>query len=749
MPLRSGSASGTFARLVILLRFLLLPALVVAAGASWRYLPGISTLPESGADGLLPSHTSEARAEARAQRLFGSALLPRIAVVQRDPRGLSADAQRRIVLQAVRLDQSELRAFPRGSQALPYLNSSKAVPGARERSTTAITYLGFPSAVPAVVQRNLADRYADAVSVPGARAHATGFLPGSVAQTDAIDRALFWVELATVLGVATVIGVSLRSLLAPLVTLGSAGVAYAIAVGVVSFIGEHQGVAVQREAAPIMVVLLLGIVTDYSVFFLSSMRDRLRSGEQPRQAAVGATAQVLPIVLGAGLLVAAGLATLRLASIGFVQTLGPAMAVVVLVSVVVSIILIPAAMGILGRALFWPGMGATPGAEGWWTRAGAAGRRGVANATSRRWLAAPVALIASGSLALASIGVAHTRLALTPIRGAPAGSPPAMGAEDAARGFAAGLVAPSEIIILAPHIGARQAVLRQLGQVLSREPEIGAAIGAGELPLPPRYRLAFESRDGNAARYFIAFAHHPYSSAGTADLARLQATMPQLLRATHLTSAQVLYAGDTALAQETVHRTVSDLVRVGLAAIAINLIFLAIFLRSIVASLILVASSIAGITATLGLTTYVFQNLLGTPDLTYFVVLAVGVLLLSFGTDYNLFVVARIWQEAKNREPRDAIRAAVPRAGRAISVAGVALALSFATLAIVPIAPFRELGVALGLGIMIDTFVVRTLLIPALLSVFARASWWPSNVERQGVSGKDRERTSIRQSRTP
>src|SRR5262249_52689204 len=131
------------------------------------------------------------------------------------------------------------------------------------------------------------------------------------------------------------------------------------------------------------------------------------------------------------------------------------------------------------------------------------------------------------------------------------------------------------------------------------------------------------------------------------------------------------------------------------------------------------------IAATFGLTTIVFRDLLGEPDLTYFVPLAVGVLLLSFGTDYNLFIVGRIWQEACDRPTAEAVRTAVPRASRAISIAGIALAGSFATLALVPVAPFREFAVAIAIGVVIDTFVVRTLLIPALLTSLGERSWWP------------------------
>ena len=724
-PVKTGAPSRAFAAVVIAARYLIVAGFVVAAFASWRWLPGVESLPDAGVKALLPADTPAARAEDEAARLFGSSLLPRIAVVQRNADGLPLGQQRRIARLAVRLDRNELKAFPHGSKALPYINTVRFVPGARERSTTAITYLGFPDAVSPTDQRNYADQYARAVSVPGAKAEATGFLPGSIAESDAIDDNLVWVELATVLFVALVIGGYLRSLLAPLVTLAAAGIAYLISIGIVSWLAQTQGLQLQNQVEPIVVVLLLGVITDYSVFFLSGMRGRIRGGEDPAAAARSATAEVLPIIVTAGLVVAAGLATLRLSRIGFVQTLGPAMAVVVLVSLVVSICFVPACMRIFCRSLFWPGIGDGAPADPLVTRVGSAIRRGVAAGTSRRLIAWPTAIVVVVALALAATGIGHTRLALTPIRGLQDSAPAEHAAADAERGFTGGIVAPTELVLRAPGIGRRHDALNTFARELSRRPEVGAVFGAGMAPLPREYELLFATKSGNAVRYFVAFRHHPYSSAGIDDLRGLQQAMPDLLARAGIARAGVLYAGDTALAKATIRRVHHDLLWVGLAAAAVNLILLAIFLRSLLAPLLLVAGSALAIAATFGLTTYVFRDLFHTSDLTYFVPLAVGVLLLSFGTDYNLFVVGRIWQEAKTQTIQSAIRTAVPRASRAISIAGVALACSFAMLAIVPIAPFREFAVAIGIGVVIDTFVVRTLLIPALLAAAGERSWWP------------------------
>jgi RND superfamily putative drug exporter len=187
----------------------------------------------------------------------------------------------------------------------------------------------------------------------------------------------------------------------------------------------------------------------------------------------------------------------------------------------------------------------------------------------------------------------------------------------------------------------------------------------------------------------------------------------------------VRIAGDTALAEETVETITHDLIRIGVVAFLVNFLLLAIFLRALVAPLYLVLASALALAASIGLTTLVFQGFLGYDELTYHVPFAVAVLLLSLGSDYNVFVVGRIWQSAEELPLREAIATAAPRASRAIGVAGLALALSFAALALIDLRQFREFAFAMSLGVLLDAFVIRALLIPALISLAGNASWWP------------------------
>ena len=159
-------------------------------------------------------------------------------------------------------------------------------------------------------------------------------------------------------------------------------------------------------------------------------------------------------------------------------------------------------------------------------------------------------------------------------------------------------------------------------------------------------------------------------------------------------------------------------------------IVLMVYFRAVLAPLLLIASSALGLAASLGIFVDVFQGPLGYPDVTFFVPVTAGLLLVSLGADYSVFVMGRIWEEARGRDMRSAVEAALPRASRAVSIAAVTLAASFAVLAIVPVQAFREFAFIMSAGVLIDAFVVRTLLLPALLVLAGPRAFWPHRSSR-------------------
>ncbi len=234
------------------------------------------------------------------------------------------------------------------------------------------------------------------------------------------------------------------------------------------------------------------------------------------------------------------------------------------------------------------------------------------------------------------------------------------------------------------------------------------------------------AKSSNAARFGIIDKTDPLGLGSRRPCKGSRSEIcPDLPRRPALSGARVQVGGETAAVGEAIDSVTSSLGELALLMLAITFVLLAIFLRAMLAPLYLLAASVLALLATLGVTVWVFQDRLGYDGLVYYVPFTVAVLLISLGADYNVFVVGRIWEEARRRPLRDAIAVAGSQASRAITVAAVALAASFALLALIPLQQFREVALAMAAGIVIDAIVVRSLLVPALVALFGRAGMWP------------------------
>jgi hypothetical protein len=218
-----------------------------------------------------------------------------------------------------------------------------------------------------------------------------------------------------------------------------------------------------------------------------------------------------------------------------------------------------------------------------------------------------------------------------------------------------------------------------------------------------------------------------FRSIGAPLAALACADLPSLGRAAGLAGVRFEVAGQTALTGDSISSIFADLGRIALAIMLVTLVLLALFLRSLLAPVYLLVASILAVFATLGVTWLISQDILGYGSLVYFVPFAAGVLLVSLGSDYNVFVVGRIWEEARRRPVPDAVAVAAPQASRAITTAGVALAASFAMLAVIPLEQFRQIAIAMAVGVIVDAIIVRSLLVPALVALFGRLGMWPGN----------------------
>jgi RND superfamily putative drug exporter len=763
----------SYAFVVISLRYLIVGGWAAAVVLAIMFLPPLSATSSGGLSALIPPGSAAARAEADVARLFGFPIDAAVAIVQRDPHGMPAAVRDRAIRQAIAVDR-RLSGQPEGqlataaaalaraghpdaarilsgpvspgppggipglTGAFPLPNAAGLLRGTNEQSTTVITFLAFRPGTSFGAQTAGANAYVRwFLNRPGDHvAGVTGPVPAEYEQSQIIGKDIVWVELFTVLAIALIVGVRFRSVGAPLATLACAATAYVIAIRAVVWLAGRMGVTLPPDLDPVLVVLLLGVTTDYTVFFLDGMRAQV-AGDVPRiRAARLATAEFAPIILAAGIIVAAAAASLMVARTKMLSAFGPGLALTVLTAMAVSMTLGPALMAIFGGLLFRP-------VPRWLRRQGVSRREGGGRGPGRspaRWnlrtraarlaAARPMALLiaAAGIVGLlaAAWGVHTIHLGSPLIRELPASASAARAGAAAADGFAPGILSPTEILVIGPGVARQTAALARLQHELATRPGVAEIAGPASLPgsVPVNPMLA---ASGGAARYVVVENTDPLDATAISRVQQLQHDLPALARAAGLRGARFELAGQTALTGDSIGSVFADLGRVALAIMTVTLVLLALFLRSLLAPVYLLAASVLAVFATLGLTIGIGQHFLGYGSLVYFVPFAAGVLLVSLGSDYNVFVVGRIWEEARRRPVADAVAVATPQASRAITTAGVALAASFAMLAVIPLEQFRQIALAMTLGVVLDAIAVRSLLVPALVALFGRLGMWPGN----------------------
>ena len=296
-----------------------------------------------------------------------------------------------------------------------------------------------------------------------------------------------------------------------------------------------------------------------------------------------------------------------------------------------------------------------------------------------------------------------------------------------------GILAPTDVLVIGPGVAGQTGALVRLQHAIAHQPGVAGVVGPANLPAlagPAHLMLA---SDGNAARFAVIERTDPLGPVAVGQVRDLERALPALARAAGVSGARIEVGGETALTAETIDATAADMRRIAVAVLGVTLVLLAIFLRALIAPVYLLVASVLALVAALGVTVWIFQDAAGYEGLVYFVPFAAGVLLVSLGSDYNIFVVGRIFQEARRLPVRDAVAVAVPRASQAITTAGLALAASFAVLAVIPLDQFRELAAAMALGVIIDAFIVRSLLVPALVAVFGNAGKWPAGRLARGA----------------
>jgi RND superfamily putative drug exporter len=498
--------------------------------------------------------------------------------------------------------------------------------------------------------------------------------------------------------VAVLLAATYRSPVLWLVPLLCVGVAEAVAEAVVYGLAR-AGLTVNGQSAALLTVIVFGAGTDYALLLTARYREELHRHPEHRRAMAVAWRRAAPAIAASSLTVAAALACLLPARLNITADFGVVGVVGVLSAAAALLGAYPALLLVMGRGVFWPAVPRhAPGfvQRGPWARLATAVSRG------RR----PVWISGLLLLGFAAVGLFTIDTNVSSISELPSTSPSVQGYELLAGNFPAGEVSPVDVVVTDSHY--LSAVRRALGAL-----PVTAALG------PPE-------RAGHMARFDLVLATKPTGAAGFAAVRRIRAA------AAAVAGDHVLVGGQTAQDLDTSVASHHDTLVVVPAVLTVVLVVLWLVLRALVGPVLVVVSVIVTFGAALGLTSAIFVPLLGLPGTDPTVPLITFVFLVALGIDYNIFLLTRVREEVVAHGPVAGVRRGVASTGGVLTSAGVVLAGTFAVLAVLPIVASREIGIVVALGVLADTFLVRTVLVPMLAADLGSRFWWPTRAEGSG-----------------
>jgi putative drug exporter of the RND superfamily len=466
--------------------------------------------------------------------------------------------------------------------------------------------------------------------------------------------------------------------------------------GVIYLLAKHAGLVVNAQSAGILTVLVFGAGTDYALLLVARYREELRRHEDRHEAMANALYRAGPAILASAATVVAGMLCLLVAELNSTRGLGPVNALGIAVGLAAMLTLLPALLVICGRWVFWPVRPkfgtAEPTERGMWARVGT----WVSRRPRTVWVVTALILgaMAVGIVDLHSGPLANKDTLL--------GNPDSVAGEEVlAAHFPAGAGQPV-VVIGSADAGA------QIRSVLAGVPGIATA---GQPVTANGYSMV----EG-------VLADAPDSPAAHDTVDRVRAAVHAI------PGANAKAGGGTAFVMDTERAAGHDRNLIIPLVLLVVLVILGLLLRAVIAPLILVATVVLSFGAALGASALIFDYGLGFAGVDTSFPLFVFVFLVALGIDYNIFVMTRVREEAQRHGTRRGALIGLAATGGVITSAGLVLAGTFSVLATLPVVTFAEIGFAVALGVLLDTLVVRSVLVTALNLDVGRRMWWPSKL---------------------
>ena len=511
-----------------------------------------------------------------------------------------------------------------------------------------------------------------------------------------IDSTLLY---SAVLVVIVILLITYRSPGLWLLPVISSGVALIIAEAVVYLLAAHAGLVVNGLSYGVLLVLVFGASTDYALLIVARYREELRRHDRRHPAMAEALRRAGPAIIASGSTVILALLTLLAAELNSTKDLGPVLAIGVAVSMLVMLTLLPALMVTFPRGVFWPYRptygSAEPTHRGMWARVGWR----IAARPRITWVTTAVIL---GVLTLGLTGLKASGLTTAQsFRGHPDS---VTGQTVLAEHFPAGAGTPVVVVGNASAAAPLRSAFAATPGIASVSPpavRAGDVYLEGTLTSPPDSQAAYDTID------------------------RVRATVHAVPH------AGALVGGITAINLDSMRASAHDRKVIIPLILVVVFVILGLLLRALVAPLILTATVVLSFAAALGVSAFFFNHVFGFGGADTTFPLLVFVFLVALGIDYNIFLMTRVREEAIKRDARHGAIIGLAATGGVITSAGFVLAGTFAVLATIPSTFLTELGFAVAFGILLDTIVVRSVLVTALNLDLGRWMWWPSSLARK------------------
>jgi RND superfamily putative drug exporter len=694
---------------------------LVIGGVSGPYSGKLSQVATNDNAAFLPSDAEATKAQSLAKGFVDQPATPALVVYERTS-GITDADRRKVTADAARFGQ-----IPGVVSPLP-----PPVPSADGQALEVIVPIS--DALGDQTRTVIAELRKDAGGNTGGLtvhvAGPAGLLADLVEVFSSIHGPLLLVTLVVVLVILLIV---YRSPVLWIIPLLSAGMSYSVAALAVYFMADSGVIQLNGQAQGILTVLVFGAGTDYALLLIARYREELHHHARPIDAMKTAWRGAAPAILASGVTVIAGLLCLLLSSLNSNRALGPVSALGIGATLVVMLTFLPALLLLGGRWAFWPRVPRDDDVQStgrlWHPIAGFIGRH-----SRLVWAFTTLGLVA---LAFGLTQHGATKLAQTDLFTQRTDS--VAGQEVINRHFPGGLGSPATIFVRAGAVDQVTAAAKGVPGVVDVKPLTAQGPGGptaapgtpGATPLPPKVV------DGRVQLQATL--------ADPADSAAAGETVRRLRVAVHaVPGADAVVGGFTAIDLDTADASTRDRNVIIPVVLGVILVILALVLRSLLAPILLILTVVLSFLATLGLCFILFRYAFGFPGSDASFPLFAFVFLVALGIDYNIFLMTRVREESVKRGTRSGVLRGLVVTGGVITSAGFVLAATFSALAVLPLVVLVELGLAVAVGVLLDTIVVRSLLVPALAYDIGRKIWWPGALSRTDPSadGESRERAS-------